>query len=75
MHLGKTAAVVLLVLLYLLFVSLLKELHVAASLTVCPSKRGAPVLEQIRRGRHTPTLRIHPGINVVGNIAARNPPD
>lgn len=33
------------------------------------------MLRQVRRRGHTPTLRVNPGINVIGHIATWNPPD
>lgn len=59
---------------YLLLVSLLQELHVAPPLTLGSPQGGAPMLGQVRGRRHAPALRIHPGVNVVGDVAAGNPP-
>ena len=33
------------------------------------------MLQQVGRGGHTSTLRVNPGINMIGDIAARNSPD
>lgn len=58
---------------HLLLIALLQQLHVTASLAVRPSQGGAPMLGQVRRGGHTSTLRVDPGVDVVGDITARNP--
>lgn len=60
---------------HLLLITLLQQLHVAASLAVRSSQGGAPMLRQVRRRGHTSTLRINPGIDMVGDIATWNPPD
>lgn len=58
---------------HLLLISLLQQLHVAASLAVTFSQGGAPMFRQVRGRRYTPTLRVNPRINMVGDIATRNP--
>lgn len=58
---------------HLLLVPFLQQLHVAAPLAVSSSQGGAPMFRQVGRGGHTPALRVDPGINMVGDIATRNP--
>lgn len=61
--------------LYLLLIPFLQQLHVAPALAVSPPQGGAAMLGQVRRRGHAPTLRVNPGVDVVGDIAARNAPD
>lgn len=60
---------------HLLLVPVLQKLHVAAPLAVSSPQGGAAMHRQVRRRGHTPALRVHPGVNVVGDVAAWNPPD
>lgn len=60
---------------HLLLVSLLEQLHVAASLTLRSLHSGTAVLGQVRRRRHAATLRVNPGVNMVGDVAPGNSAD
>lgn len=63
-------------LLHLLFIAVLQKLHVAATLTVGPAQCGAAMLlQQVRRWWHAAAQRIHPSVDVICDIAARNPPN
>lgn len=59
---------------YLLLVSVLQQLHVTAALTVGPAQGGTAMLrQQVGWRRHTAPLRIHPGVDVIGDITAWYP--
>lgn len=58
---------------HLLLVALLQKLHVAASLAVRPPQGGAAVLQQVRGRGHAAALGVHPGVDVVGDVAPGDP--
>lgn len=60
---------------HLLLVPLLQQLHVAPSLAVRSSQGGTSMLKEVRGRGHATTLRINPGVDVVGDIAAWNSPN
>lgn len=56
--------------LYLLLIAVLQKLHVAAALTVRPAQSGAAMLsQQVRWWGHTAPLWIHPGVDMICDIA------
>lgn len=60
---------------HLLLVPLLQQLHVAPSLAVRSSQGGTSMLKEVRGRGHAATVRINPGVDVVGDIAAWNSPN
>lgn len=56
--------------LHLLLIAVLQKLHVAAALTVRSAQSGATMLsQQVRWWGHTAPLWIHPGVDMICDIA------
>lgn len=59
---------------HLLLIAVLQKLHVAAALGVGPAQGGTAMLrQQVRGWGHATPVRIHPGVDMICDITARDP--